>query len=1056
MAIFQYLTVCKVSWNTTWYIQNLEKLSNHSTSGASDVVWLLLRMLPRGIIPGFPQSSDGQSTCIVPFWKGYHSQTSSTGPNEQVTKTCKVHLPIVDAPPTNKQTVYTAMKNCRNLTSLLGQTTSVQTMDQQLYVIAQEIKWDQPITFKDHYLRLGTFHARMSFLAAVGKIWGDAGLREVLVDSGCFAAGTADLVIQGKEYNRAVRAYTLVYEAFAQLRFQMMLQWLNNQNRSLDQSLLNHLQTCRDLIISGASPKSAIAELNRLVETHILPIMAEFRDDISSVSPNFQFWDSFLRAVEVLLLSIKADRNGDWESHLCSMARMLPYYAITDKVNYMRWTPVYILDMLSLPSDALNAFRDGQFVVRETNGSFNGIPSDLSADHSIKVMKGPGGVKNVTRKLSSLIRWGLTRHLTGEWSAKLKSSRAKQDDHDNVKEHRETKSAEILRDDNDVHAIVRHITGNMHNPFSWNNEAPDDLIHLATGMHAPISVQRSLLNCVQDGQTKIQDFVDNVLSTTGSGSFSNAIKQSKVKTFKDLKKPVHLKTKTGLKTARINPEMVFRRVVCIIKFRPDLDLLSVLSLPMGGEPPCLFHEDGMMRKTCKSELLHFLVQDIEPLDFPSVCDVYVIDMMSLLHRTRGQHICQTFDQMALHLLRHLIDTLHYAHFVICSFDVYSHPHDVKHDERRRRRTTSPRIYEVIGSANLPKWNKFLEVDENKTAFSLFLSKFIESNAPDLMDDTKVIYLSGCYEDIRVTKSVTRVQTAEVPEMATDHIESDSRMLFLMSCLNEDFNRSQRSASVVISSGDTDVLLLACYHAASLGNITNLYWETNTIAKNSNMRQVFLIQTILDHVDPMLMSILPHIHALTGCDTTSAFFFLGKKTVLKTLNKIGAKNLQNLKSLGCNNTQEAVDASRQLVAALYDSKYTSLHSDLNRLRTKLANVKESQLSRLPPPESAFKQHVLRAMWQAKVWVNALFTNPTNDCSPFDYGWQETAAGIQPIMYQGPTVTEMLDGLVCNCKGKKRCLTDCSCSNAGFPCIELCSCLGCTEAGRNAFAFISSMD
>ena len=89
-------------------------------------------------------------------------------------------------------------------------------------------------------------------------------------------------------------------------------------------------------------------------------------------------------------------------------------YATTDKVNYTRWTPVFILDMLSLPSDAPNAFRNGQFGVRQTNGPFNGIPSDISAEHNIKAMKGPGGVKNVTRKLSSLIRWGLTWYLTGE------------------------------------------------------------------------------------------------------------------------------------------------------------------------------------------------------------------------------------------------------------------------------------------------------------------------------------------------------------------------------------------------------------------------------------------------------------------------------------------------------------------------------------------------------------------------------------------------------------------------------------------------------------------
>ena len=38
--------------------------------------------------------------------------------------------------------------------------------------------------------------------------------------------------------------------------------------------------------------------------------------------------------------------------------------------------------------------------------------------------------------------------------------------------------------------------------------------------------------------------------------------------------------------------------------------------PMGGASRYLFHEDRMVRITCKSELLHFLVQDIFPLDFP--------------------------------------------------------------------------------------------------------------------------------------------------------------------------------------------------------------------------------------------------------------------------------------------------------------------------------------------------------------------------------------------------------------------------------------------------------
>jgi hypothetical protein len=43
------------------------------------------------------------------------------------------------------------------------------------------------------------------------------------------------------------------------------------------------------------------------------------------------------------------------------------------------------------------------------------------------------------------------------------------------------------------------------------------------------------------------------------------------------------------------------------------------------------------------------------------------------------------------------------------------------------------------------------------------------------------------------------------------------------------------------------------------------------------------------------------------------------------------------------------------------------SDLNKLRVKLATVKDSTLVRLPPSEDTFKQHVLRSSYQAQIWL-----------------------------------------------------------------------------------------
>jgi hypothetical protein len=40
--------------------------------------------------------------------------------------------------------------------------------------------------------------------------------------------------------------------------------------------------------------------------------------------------------------------------------------------------PVYILDMLELPAEIKSAFEKGEFSIRQTSGSFNGIWSDMS------------------------------------------------------------------------------------------------------------------------------------------------------------------------------------------------------------------------------------------------------------------------------------------------------------------------------------------------------------------------------------------------------------------------------------------------------------------------------------------------------------------------------------------------------------------------------------------------------------------------------------------------------------------------------------------------------
>ena len=49
------------------------------------------------------------------------------------------------------------------------------------------------------------------------QIWGDGGLRDLLVDSGVYAAATVDQMICGKQFNQALCDLILCYEALKYL-----------------------------------------------------------------------------------------------------------------------------------------------------------------------------------------------------------------------------------------------------------------------------------------------------------------------------------------------------------------------------------------------------------------------------------------------------------------------------------------------------------------------------------------------------------------------------------------------------------------------------------------------------------------------------------------------------------------------------------------------------------------------------------------------------------------------------------------------------------------------
>lgn len=134
-----------------------------------------------------------------------------------------------------------------------------------------------------------------------------------------------------------------------------------------------------------------LSKLSILFREQLSPLLTAFSEFCCKSSPTFRFWEMFLRAVEIILMNVRAERDGNWLLHLQSVSSMLPYFFVGNKTNYARWTPVYLMDMMNLPDDIHEEFMSGKFSIKQTVGVFNGQWSDIATEKTIiKDLKGSG------------------------------------------------------------------------------------------------------------------------------------------------------------------------------------------------------------------------------------------------------------------------------------------------------------------------------------------------------------------------------------------------------------------------------------------------------------------------------------------------------------------------------------------------------------------------------------------------------------------------------------------------------------------------------------------
>ena len=194
------------------------------------------------------------------------------------------------------------------------------------------------------------------------------------------------------------------------------------------------------------------------------------------------------------------------------------------------------------------------------------------------------------------------------------------------------------------------------------------------------------------------------------------------------------------------------------------------------------------------------------------------------------------------------------------FDNYFH-NSVKSGERRIRANKSPAVKTSINRLDQPlppvsEIPKFWACDENKIRLQQFFISWIEKS----YDGQKPLYLGGChsnggeYECVRIQDQIKE----KIELLYCTHEEADDRITFHVN--HAIFSEGFRT--VLVCSGDTDVYVSLLYNFKS--------WQQYGLQQLwiLHNEEVSHVHESIAKLPQTVVNILPALHALSGCDTTS--------------------------------------------------------------------------------------------------------------------------------------------------------------------------------------------
>ncbi|VDI23197.1 Hypothetical predicted protein [Mytilus galloprovincialis] len=907
-------------------------------------------------------------------------------------KSTIVFLPMIDLEPGNLSCIFSTMKFVCN-EAFKYRANPMLTFDQPLYWKALTIIDNEPkdSDLKSIVLRLGGFHLEMSFLGSIGNIMSGSGLAELMET--VYAPNAVTHMFTGKAVARAVRGHFLIYNALTSLLLCEHFHVSSTVLKDHDTENVEHLSSLEDSEIHNEN--TFIQDLNKLsyifdeiLERH-LPVdtldqnevLRKIRDSISTFRKSHienrtaRLWFLYMDMVDLLRNFIKAERTGNWTLHLQTIQKMLPYFAAAGHNLYLKSAYVYLQQMHGL-SRTNPAINEALMSGFHVMRRSDRFWSGLSSDLIIEQV-----LMRCIKTTGGLTRGrGMTDAQRSLWILSMPQC---------------IQMNEAMQQVTGVNFETSEQHKEMCIPRKVRDTKDTTTFLDFLGERSPFSIDKNLRN-IETGATGDS----NVNSDNALVIGHNIISSMEGKcidefVFKRKNQVTTLSSKLNIKVDNeeisVDPQLLFQRLVTTANTMfPDVS--QVFKYELSAVPAALFEPSGLMRQAQKSTLADEIWNTGSCVFSDDLgTDVrHVIDGGSLIQRIPWKkgatfaEICQLY-----------IDHINNRYPIpIIVFDGYgSGPTTKDHvHERRSKGVTGTHISFKDSTPFKSKKEIFLANGENKQNFINMLC--------NKMDNEGFISLQAA-ADADVLIASTAVRYA--------------------SCY-----------PTVVVGEDTDVLILLLFHAEE--NSKPLVFQSDKIRKS----KVWDIKKTKELLGNEIVDLLPFIHAITGCDTTSRLYGIGKKEGLKRLRENAFfRELASVFLKQDATSDDVIQSGQSALVILYGGE-TGESLDQLRYRKFNHKVLTNSLScvhvqSLPPTSEAASQHCKRAYYQIQEWTN----DSVHMLSPSDWGWVLQGTSLCPIRTILPPAPDNLLHVI-RCKCKSGCDTRrCTCRKNGLDCSSACS-------------------